>query len=132
MEENIKVTANKKMPVPKKRTTTTSATAQTEKSAKKNTLHGIMTAFVDRIVQAVDNGEYTLKRRDPQIHNDPQWTYCTLIIDGMEIECSTHSEYKIMSWHPHLTLEKSFLKLIESEFKGKRERKLVMEAEELD
>ena len=127
MDENIKVTADKKkMPVPKKK-----ATATATKQPKENTLKGIMTAFVERMAQAVDDGEYTVKRRTTK-NTDPNWKDCTLIIDGMEIECSMNKEYQTMTWHPHMSVETAFMKALDGKFKGKREKKLVMEADTLD
>lgn len=125
MEENIKVTANKKMPVPKKRFT------PTPKQPKDGTLNAIMGQFVDRLAEAVDNGEYTIKRRETKSNVDPNWNACTIIVDGMEIECSMHKD-GYMTWHPHMSIETMFTKLLDGAFKGKREKKLSMEAEELD
>ena len=125
MEENIKVTANKRMPVPKKKVT------PTPKQPKEGTLNAIMGQFVDRLAEAVDNGEYTLKRRETKSNADPNWNTCTIIVDGMEIECSLHKD-GFMSWHPHMSIETAFTKLLNDAFKGRREKKLCVEAEELD
>jgi hypothetical protein len=126
MEENIKIPTEKKTPVPKKK-----QTPAVKQQPKEGTLKAIMGQFVDRMAEAVDNGEYTLKRREFKLNNDPNWMPCTLIIDGLEIECSLNKD-GYMTWHPHMSLESAITKLLNNAFKGKREKKLSMEAEELD
>lgn len=127
MEENIKITTDKKTPVPKKKQTTA-----TKQQPKDGTLKAIMGQFVERMAEAVDNGEYTLKKRQTK-DNDQKWIPCTLIVDGMEIECSLSKDNNLpMVWCPFMTIESTFNKAVDSKFKGKREKKLSMEADALD